>query len=418
MAAMDTKEQHQLSLKVMRLTKPTFASSTPLSCESVDLPGKALDKLRENDAAAVPGLPNVAMGELLTLPQTFGSIFLGETFSSFINVRNDSAEDANEVVVKTEIQTGSQRVTLSRAEAGTIATLKPDCSISDTVHHEVKELGIHILVCSVHYTPPNVNAERKFFRKFFKFQVFKPLDVKTKAYNVQENVFLEAQLQNITEGPIHMHKVTLQPSPLFDMVDLNHLKGIHPTSDSGEKTTFGSSTYLNSQDTRQYLFKLTPKVAGGDAATRSATTIGRLDIVWKTNMGELGRLQTSDLPRKPPVPTDLEVRVQSAPKEVFCGTPFVLTCVVTNLSKRPLRLRLREDPVKAQGIFLDGVSGREIGPAIAPHQSLTFPLQLVGVRTGLHPIKGILLMDKTSNSEHELQSLPFVFVHRRAKSED
>lgn len=48
------------------------------------------------------------------------------------------------------------------------------------------------LVCEVHYATPAGFSET--FRKFFKFQVVKPLDVKTKFYNAEtDEVYLEAQ---------------------------------------------------------------------------------------------------------------------------------------------------------------------------------------------------------------------------------
>ena len=92
--------------------------------------------------------------------------------------------------------------------------------------HEVKELGTHILVCEVTYT--TATGEKLNFRKFFKFQVcgmnnkeavqmatilyeqvMKPLDVKTKFYNAEsDEVFLEAQVQNITATTITIDKVT------------------------------------------------------------------------------------------------------------------------------------------------------------------------------------------------------------------
>jgi len=51
------------------------------------------------------------------------------------------------------------------------------------------------------------------FRKFFKFQVVKPLDVKTKFYNAEtDEVYLEAQIENITAGPICLEKVELESS--------------------------------------------------------------------------------------------------------------------------------------------------------------------------------------------------------------
>ena len=44
----------------------------------------------------------------------------------------------------------------------------------------------------------------------------KPLDVKTKFYNAEsDEVFLEAQVQNITGATITMDRVTLEPSSTF-----------------------------------------------------------------------------------------------------------------------------------------------------------------------------------------------------------
>ena len=62
---------------------------------------------------------------------------------------------------------------------------------------------------------------------------------------------------------------------------------------------FGKVNYLNPLDMRQYLYCLTPKpdVAEDTKLLKGVTSIGKLDIVWKTNMGEKGRLQTSSLQR-------------------------------------------------------------------------------------------------------------------------
>lgn len=56
------------------------------------------------------------------------------------------------------------------------------------------QIFIFRLVCEVHYTTPAGLQES--FRKFFKFQVLKPLDVKTKFYNAEtDEVYLEAQVR-------------------------------------------------------------------------------------------------------------------------------------------------------------------------------------------------------------------------------
>lgn len=64
-------------------------------------------------------------------------------------------------------------------------------------------------------------------------------------------------------------------------------------------STFGTRTYLQPMDTRQYLYCLKPKQEFAEKAgvIKGVTVIGKLDIVWKTNLGERGRLQTSQLQR-------------------------------------------------------------------------------------------------------------------------
>jgi len=39
-------------------------------------------------------------------------------------------------------------------------------------------------------------------------------------------------------------------------------------------------------------------LTGKDEKAKSSNTIGKIDILWRTSMGERGRLQTSQLPHK------------------------------------------------------------------------------------------------------------------------
>ena len=54
-----------------------------------------------------------------------------------------------------------------------------------------------------------------FLRKFFKFNVCKPLDVKTKFLNVEENVLLEVQIQNITPNSMFLEVVNFEAASGF-----------------------------------------------------------------------------------------------------------------------------------------------------------------------------------------------------------
>ena len=164
-------------------------------------------------------------------------------------------------------------------------SLLPRQSVEFLFDHEIKELGIHILVCSAHYTPKPVTSaprttesstERKFFRKFFKFQVLNPLSVKTKVNTLTDGrVCLEIQIQNLSTVPLCLDKLEFTPNEIFSSQDLN------------DHDNFMSSKIISPQDIRQYLFILTPKIENY-LACRTTPNLGGLDINWKSTFCQSG----------------------------------------------------------------------------------------------------------------------------------
>lgn len=349
------------------------------------------------------------LGEMLTLPQNFGNIFLGETFSSYISVHNDSNQVVKDILVKADLQTSSQRLNLSASNSA-VAELKPECCIDDVIHHEVKEIGTHILVCAVSYTTQY--GEKLYFRKFFKFQVLKPLDVKTKFYNaesdlssVTDEVFLEAQIQNITTSPMFMEKVSLEPSMMYNVTELNTVAA----TDDGGESTFGKMSYLQPMDTRQYLYCLKPKPEYAEKAgvIKGVTVIGKLDIVWKTNLGERGRLQTSQLQRMAPGYGDIRLSLEIIPDTVNLEEPFDIICKITNCSERTMDLVL--EMCNTRSIHWCGVSGRQLGK-LSPAAFLSLPLTLLSSVQGLQSISGLRLTDTFLKRTYEYDDIAQVCV--------
>ncbi|XP_053156781.1 trafficking protein particle complex subunit 13 isoform X2 [Hemicordylus capensis] len=394
--------------RLMRLTKPTLFTNIPVTCEERDLPGDLFNQLMKDDPSTVKGAETLMLGEMLTLPQNFGNIFLGETFSSYISVHNDSHQVVKDILVKADLQTSSQRLNLS-ASSSAVAELKQDCCIDDVIHHEVKEIGTHILVCAVSYTTQT--GEKMYFRKFFKFQVLKPLDVKTKFYNaesdlssVTDEVFLEAQIQNITTSPMFMEKVSLEPSMMYNVAELNAV------GQGGESlSTFGTRTYLQPMDTRQYLYCLKPKQEFAEKAgvIKGVTVIGKLDIVWKTNLGERGRLQTSQLQRMAPGYGDVRLSLETIPDTVNLEEPFEITCKITNCSERTMDLVL--EMCNTNSIHWCGVSGRQLGK-LHPTSSLHLTLTLLSSVQGLQSVSGLRLTDTFLKRTYEYDDIAQVCV--------
>uniref|UniRef100_A0A8C8FHB7 Trafficking protein particle complex subunit 13 n=1 Tax=Oncorhynchus tshawytscha TaxID=74940 RepID=A0A8C8FHB7_ONCTS len=377
-------------------------SFSPKQSKKLFLHWDLFGRLMKEDPSTIKGAEALMLGEMLTLPQNFGNIFLGETFSSYISVHNDSTQEVKDILVKADLQTSSQRLNLS-ASNNTVTELKPESCIDDVIHHEVKEIGTHILVCAVSYTTQA--GEKLYFRKFFKFQVLKPLDVKTKFYNAEtDEVFLEAQIQNITTSPMFMEKVSLEPSMMYNVTELNTVE----TGDEGT-STFGKMSYLQPMDTRQYLYCLKPKSEFAEKAgvIKGVTVIGKLDIVWKTNLGEKGRLQTSQLQRMAPGYGDVRLSLEMIPDTVNLEEPFDITCKITNCSERTMDLVL--EMCNTRSIHWCGVSGRQLGK-VSPSASLSLPLKLLSSVQGLQSISGLRLTDTFLKRTYEYDDIAQVCV--------
>lgn len=139
------KSEHLLALKVMRLTRPTLASPIVVTCDSMDLPGSTLNNELKSDCTALQGMETLAIGQFMVLPQSFGNIYLGEIFSSYLCVHNGSNQTVKNVNVKADLQTSTQIIPLSSNKLEG-KELVPDSTVDEVIHHEVKEIGTHMYV--------------------------------------------------------------------------------------------------------------------------------------------------------------------------------------------------------------------------------------------------------------------------------
>ena len=114
----------------------------------------------------------------------YRSIQLGETFSGVVCVNNESFHPGmtpTSISLRVEMQTATAKLPIGSADS---ETLTPSSSIQTIVHHEIKELGQHVLGCTVSYRlPPALvgsypvppenpdDPTLRVLRKFYKFMV-------------------------------------------------------------------------------------------------------------------------------------------------------------------------------------------------------------------------------------------------------
>ncbi|KAF9001975.1 hypothetical protein BDQ17DRAFT_1357845 [Cyathus striatus] len=332
---------HLLSLKVMRVSRPALANAwQPFYSSSPSFSAySSASILSLQGATPLPGHPKTLRdlthaSELLSLPPSFGSIQLGETFSSSLCVNNETSTTIEAVHLKVEMQTATSKVILLETE-GPGHSLIPGDTLENVVSHEIKELGQHVLACVVTYRlPPNARAvpgasedphdpNLLTFRKFYKFLVTNPLSVKTKVHvpkspsallvpHERDKVFLEVHVQNLTQHPMFLERMR------FECIDGWEVEEINANdSDNLDKNVFGGSlAIMQPQDMRQYIYFLRPKNVTDIPVVHlpgSVIPLGRLDISWTSSFGEPGRLLTSMLSRKIPAASLQHQPISPAP---------------------------------------------------------------------------------------------------------
>ncbi|KAL2223449.1 DUF974 domain protein [Thermoascus aurantiacus ATCC 26904] len=317
------KEPHAVSLKVLRLSRPTFSYQYPLPAENTKISPKASLSYPSDESDG-----QFILSPNLTLPPAFGSAYVGETFTCSLCVNNELPEDDTSRVVTSvrifaEMQTPSQVVALQLSPGGDGAQtdgLGKGQSLQKIVRFDLKEEGNHILAVSVSYTETLMaeNAQAasgrvRTFRKLYQFMAQPCLSVRTKASELPplevENkalgpygktrllrFALEAQLENVGDEAVLVEQTILNPRPPFRARSLNW---DFPRPDSLKP----KPPTLNPRDVLQVAFLVEQEPGqqdGLEALTKDMkrdgrATLGQLSIEWRSAMGDKGFLTTGNL---------------------------------------------------------------------------------------------------------------------------
>ncbi|XP_020581666.1 trafficking protein particle complex subunit 13 homolog isoform X2 [Phalaenopsis equestris] len=272
-----------------------------------------------SDAIGLPGF--------LILPQSFGAIYLGETFCSYISINNSSKFEARDVVIKAEIQTERQRILLLDTSKSPVESIRSGGRYDFIVEHDVKELGPHTLVCTALYN--DGDGERKYLPQFFKFVVANPLSVRTKVRTVKENTFLEACIENHTKSDLYMDQVEFEPAPHWNASILKAEDCI-PDNNAQASKVFKLPLLIRAGGgIFNYLYQLKhSSLDSGQGKVPGSNILGKLQISWRTNLGEPGRLQTQQIIGTPFVQKDIDLQVVEVPSPIILERPFLLNMLL------------------------------------------------------------------------------------------
>lgn len=308
------KTPHAVSLKVLRLSRPSLAHQYPLpNSHDLNISAKA-------SLAYPPETPDdkFIVSPVLNLPEAFGSAYVGETFSCTLCANNeldpaDTTRAVGGVRIQGDMQTPSAPAGSPLELAGPEGDEEgegsgspgPGESLQKILRFELKEEGNHVLAVTVTYTETALAGEGKAasgrvrtFRKLYQFVAQQLLSVRTKAGELSDGkegmsrFLLEAQLENMGEGAVSFEAVNVNPKPPFKSTSLNW--DIHSPD-----TEPPHAPILNPRDVIQVAFLLEQQ-AGVDAEDETGrvvpadarTILGQLAIQWRSALGDRGSLST------------------------------------------------------------------------------------------------------------------------------
>ena len=251
------------------------------------------------------------LGTSLCLPDSFGVIHVGETFTAYLGAINTSKTlPVTQLTVTAQLQTPSSRWHLaSRLDEGNAAggvEVPPDGGVDAIVSHALEEAGQHILRVEVGYG--TTDGSTKSLRKFYRFQVSNPLIISETTYRTGDSsCFVSIALKNNgdeTKKGLTISSAEFEPasglvvervlgSPTNNTTPLKnpHARGVKLYDNCGR---------LEPGSSKSFLFKVSQSSASSSSGISTkgiaaGDELGMAVFTWRKACGEMGRLASSSV---------------------------------------------------------------------------------------------------------------------------
>eukprot|EP01041_Mallomonas_annulata_P009827 gene9827-20439_t len=414
---------------------------------------------------AVTG-PDFAISQFLLLPDSFGDIYLGELFSAYISVVNGIQEMSfHQVSLAVRLQTTNATHDLydSRAVKGEPAigqarTLISNESVDMVVQHTLSDLGTHTLRVTVQYLD-NKSNELKPLRKFYRFNVLNPLQIRTVCTDLDMEIIpVTAPSPSHASSIIHPDSMPILlteeaysysflarkpqgqgPGLCLVSVGLPEVKwcscmGEHGYVRGEEISTFiapPSSTGSSSSGMGGVGVSITGRASTGslNTSTTSVTTVATSSMSSHPPLPPLPSSPNTGVHIS--IPSELRtVRVVCVeyPRQATVGEELQLQLRVVNDTGRIVNLQLfskdRDNSSlidrgslsalgstsDSGGLCVSGLSCVDIG-AVGVAECRDLPLSIFPLSSGLHALKNIYVLDTITNKEYPSGTLCKIIVY-------
>ncbi|KAK3946187.1 DUF974 domain-containing protein [Diplogelasinospora grovesii] len=321
------KEPHSVSLKVLRLSRPSLVTQYPIPPPppSLSPPSNDLSRTQSPLPASLAYTPSASapstnpdsfiLSPILNLPPSFGSAYVGETFSCTLCANHDvppppdgpvgPRKTIRDVRIEAEMKTPTSatvtKLTLTSDAPSPTMDLEPGETLQKVVNFDLKEEGNHVLAVTVsYYEATDVSGRTRTFRKLYQFicrasiivrhkpGLLPPKRIKRIKGGMGRRWVLEAQLENCSEDAMRLDRVVLDTEPGLTCTDCNYWE----TNKGGDKPV------LHPGEVEQVCFVVEEREEEEVQVQEQEDgriILGVLGIGWRGEMGNRGFLSTGKL---------------------------------------------------------------------------------------------------------------------------
>lgn len=231
---------------------------------------------------------------------------------------------------------------------------------------------------------------------------------------MKEITYLEACLENNTKSNLYMDQVDFEPTPNWSATLLK-ADTHHSEKSFSTREIFKPPILIKSGGgIHNYLYQLKPLLDGyAPIKIEGSNVLGKLQITWRTNLGEPGRLQTQQIIGNIMTQREIELKATKVPSVIILEKPFTVHLSLTNLTENklgPFEVLLSgidiQDEKTLTGIGLK----KMVLPELEAFKSSNFQMNLIPMEAGMQKISGISVFNVTEKKTYDPLPAIEIFV--------
>jgi len=360
-----TEFKHQISFHILKLRKPESQFSLPIVYDKKDL----LSKLPQTQKTLYPHksllkdtdlvMDTYGYGQEFSISylENFGTLYAGENFTALLSICNDSLSSVKLTSFKVDFSNRASKWSL--IDYSNIL-IEHNNHQEFTIDQLLSDEGDFILSVTAGYLSDD--GEFRLLKKEFSLQVKLPISIKNiKCHflitpHPSPSIFVTFDIQNLQENSLYLDSVKFDGNSfLYQIIDRS-------TNNTGPEYDHP----MLPQESRRFLYELIPL----DISKDTPKDLGKVNITWKTSMGDQGSWTSSmvshnfskELPLLSAIKNSKDLGlIVSEVSPLKNGTPFFIKTQITNKTHAKMDLIVAFDVKVMYPITVNGPSTKKIG---------------------------------------------------------